>query len=158
MKPNMQILTIPVLIMCVMLCCVGCDKKDTNTKPPTIEPTETATETPTSETPVAPPALTHNFPDDIPIYTGAVVARFQEQETGAMSAILTTPDLLDPVSAFYRDGCAANGWKENRTTSGIKAGATYILSYTKNGRYLSITITRKENTPLTSISMMMSGS
>ncbi len=85
--------------------------------------------------------LPEDWPEDAPVYPGATVVYSATQAAieggGGVSAMLTTSDSADEVTAYYKTQLATDGW--TMQLAGSEAGAHFV-SATKGNRSVGISI------------------
>ena len=96
-----------------------------------------------------------DFPKDIPVYSGATPMIHQSVKNGHYLQ-LKTSDAADQVTAFYKEGLKAEGWKQvsESTSESPRAGITFLMN-TKDRRTLSVIVSHddKETTLTLSVSI-----
>ena len=90
--------------------------------------------------------------EDIPLMPDA-------QDTASFGEMTTysSASPLDDVVAFYRAEMPANGWTEDESAGGLSTDELAMLTYTKEGRTASITITFDSSSNTTSVLISVSG-
>jgi hypothetical protein len=95
----------------------------------------------------APEVTMDEFPEDVPEYAGA-------EEVNVFGGLISfsTADSVADVADFYREGLEANGWEQTDST---EFGAV-METWNKEGRELSLTITRDDEENLTNVLIIIS--
>lgn len=82
--------------------------------------------------------LPSNFPEDVPVYSGAQVTASSTQNDDSFYVTLSSADAFNDVKAYYDDQIKSEGWKIDNTSSYSSGGqsATFIAS--KDNRQLTV--------------------
>lgn len=95
--------------------------------------------------------LPDEWPDDVAVYKGLKLLTAMKSREGS-SIQGSTQDSLDKVTAYYKEQVTKDGWTEETVMTQAQMA---MLSYSKDGRSLVVTITASD--PDTFVSITISG-
>jgi hypothetical protein len=98
-----------------------------------------------------------NFPKDFPLYPGAkpsgsLSGNNQKEQSQGYWIVMSTPDTLDKVKAFYDSGLKQNGWSVDNTMT-LNESVTYMVK--KGDLSGGVTVNRGKSDKETTITISL---
>jgi hypothetical protein len=123
---------------------LGCGGEQTEPAAPAGEqapgPAPAAPQAPAAVEEVWSTTLPESYPEDVPRYPGAEVARAKLAPDGALTARFTSADAPDKVGAYFSDAFAGQGW----STQKIDAPDGVLVFADKGSRSVSVALSTVE--------------
>lgn len=86
--------------------------------------------------------LPQGFPTDVPVYKPSTIIYATKTETTRFSVAAKTSASMQTVLDYYKSELTKQGWESTHESS---YGDGTLLSYTKDGRTLSVTVSSQNN-------------